>query len=221
MSLDQHVRDGLARAAASFTPDVEAHLALTRRRFRRRQTTRRVALAAVALAVIAVAVPVTLNARDANGDRTVVANAPTNRQARALLQDTWVTRTVTKAQVSDTLTAAGLGQHVDAVTAEQGYPTAWTLRITRNRYEVRSASGVQYDTGTWAVNGDVLTLTPSQCPCELTFGWTLNEGRLGLTLIRDASPDIGGVPDEAYARAQYTTAPFARFRAETPSPTTR
>ena len=220
MSLDRRLRDGLTQAAATFTPDVEAHLALTRRRFRRRQSTRRVSLAAVALAVIAVAVPVTLNARDADNDKAVVANPLTNRQARALLQDTWVTRTVTRAQVAVTLTAAGLGQHVDAVTLEQALPTAWSLRIARNRYEVRSATGVQYDTGTWAVDGDVLTLTPTQCPCELTFGWTLTEGRLRLTLLSDAGPDVRGVPDEAYARALYTTVPFARFRAETPSPTT-
>lgn len=218
MPPDRSLRDSLTRVAATVAPDVEWHLAATRRRFRRRQRISRSALAAVVLVAIGVAVPFALRGRHDTSGR-VVASPLTNAQARVLLQDTWVTETVTMAQVKRTLTEAGLAAHADVVTVEQGYPTGWTLRITRGRYEVRSSRGVQTDNGAWTVDGDVLTLKPTPCTCTLTFRWTIRHGRLRLALVDDASPDIGGVPDEAFARALFTAAAFARAPAQTPGPT--
>jgi hypothetical protein len=46
MSLDRRIRDGFAQTATEIQPDVEAHLARSRRSFHRRRTTRRIALVA-------------------------------------------------------------------------------------------------------------------------------------------------------------------------------
>ncbi|MEO6711921.1 MAG: hypothetical protein ABIM89_00660 [Mycobacteriales bacterium] len=218
MSLDRRMRDGVTHVAASIAPDVEAHLTRTLRRFRRRRTTRRVALAALAAVVIA-GVPALQGAFD-RGDGPLVAGANPNAQARALLEGTWVSPVATKLQVTDVLAAAGLGQHVDVVSLEMGLPVVWLLHFEATGYRARSASESLYDHGDWSVNGSTLTLRPAECPCVLTFNWRIDQDRLRLELLTDESPDLKGVPDEAYARALYTTVPFTRSRFGTPKPAT-
>jgi hypothetical protein len=80
-----------------------------------------------------------------------------------------------------------------------------------DRYLVRSASGATVDAGTRSVDGDLLLLRPSCDACRVDLRWTLSSGALRLDLVSDVSPDLGGVPSEAYSRALWTTVPFHRF----------
>jgi hypothetical protein len=207
MSLDRRVREGLTGAAATVTPDVEAHLARTRRRFRRRRTTQRLVLATAAVLVAVAAVPLA-RATLLDDRHGSLPAAPIDAEARAALRHTWQGPTLTGADVRATLADAGLAAYGTTVVIDQAYPTAWTFSLTRDGYDVQSASRVQVDTGTWSVDGRVLTLRPAQCACVLTFRWTVKDDRLRLRLLDDASPDHDGVPDEAYARAVYTSAVF-------------
>jgi hypothetical protein len=211
MSLDDRLRIGLHEAADMVRPDVEAGLTAARRSAARRRTVRLAALAAAVVAVLGVAVP--LGTGLLGRDDGVTASRLTDADARRLLRDTWVTPVVTRAAVVQTLSDAGLDQHAGAVLLSQAYPTAWNLQFTGDRYTAASAAGVQADVGRWDVVGDTLVLRPEQCPCTLRFRWTLTEGRLLLELTSDDSPATDGVPDEAYARALYTTVPFTRFAA--------
>lgn len=211
MSLDDRLRAGLRDAAAVVDPDVEVGLARARREGARRRDRRRLVVAAAAVAV-AVAGGVPLGQR-LTGDDSVSAGPTTDAASQRRLVGTWVTPVVTRAQAAAVLDDAGLAEYADAVLLAQAYPTAWNLRFDRDRYVAASASGVQQDVGTWEVDGDVLVLRPEQCPCTLRFAWNLVKGRLSLRLLSDDSPAVDGVPDEAPARALYTTVPFTRFRA--------
>jgi hypothetical protein len=211
MSLDRRIRDGFVQTAAEVQPDVEAHLARTRRSFHRRRTARGVALAAATVIVVAVfAVPVSFNllGRD---DRTAAAPM-TDAQATARLQGVWVTPVVSREQVTRVLSDAGLAAHVDKVRLDQSSPTAWNMTLHGNRFDVRSQADEQVDAGHWQVDDGDLVLHPNSCPtCEVRLAFRLHDGKLRLRLINDDEPDVDGVPGQAYARALYTVVPFTRF----------
>lgn len=215
MSLDERLRDGLREAADPVDPHIETRLARIWQLHRRQRTTRRLVLAAAAVVLLG-AVPVA--DRVARTDRAVPAAPLSDAQGRRLLQDTWVTPVVTRGEVASTLRAAGLQQHLDEVALDQAYPVAWSMVLAGGGgYVVESARGVGIDHGHWSVRGSTLHLRPSACrPCEMTYRWLVRDDRLTLTLLMDASPAIGGAPDEAYARAVYTTVPFTRFSRQQP-----
>ena len=216
MSLDRRIRDGFAQTAAEVQPDVEAHLARTRRSFHRRRTTRRLVLAAASVVVVAVlAVPVSLSllGRD---DRTAAAPM-TDAEATARLHGVWVTPVVSREQVTRVLSDAGLAAHADRVLLDQSYPTAWNMTLRKDRFDVRSQSDVQVDVGHWQVEDGDLVLHPNSCPtCEVRLAFRLADGQLRPSLISDDEPDVDGVPGQAYARALYTAVPFTRFAQPTP-----
>ncbi len=216
MSLDARLRGGLREAADAVDPDVETRLARTRQLHGRRRATRRLAL--VAALVVAVLVALPLADRVGRTDRALPAGPLSDAQASRLLTDTWVTPVVTRDQVASTLRAAGLEQHLGAVALDQAYPAAWSMVLSAGGgYVVESARGVGVDGGDWSVRGATLRLRPTECsPCELTFRWAVRHDRLRLTLLTDDSPGLDGVPDEAYARAVYTTVAFTRFAGTTP-----
>ncbi|MDQ1601958.1 MAG: hypothetical protein QOD68_3432 [Actinomycetota bacterium] len=172
--------------------------------------------AAAAIFVAALAVPVSLGllARD---DRTTAAPM-TDAQAAARLRGVWVTPVVSREQVAAVLSDAGLAAHIDAVVLNQNYPTAWNMTLGKNgAFDVRSQTGVQVDVGQWLVDDGVLVLRPTSCPsCQIRLAFHLEHGMLRLELISDNGPDIDGVPEQAYARALYTAAPFTRFVQPTP-----
>jgi hypothetical protein len=217
MSLDSRIRDGFAQTAADVQPDVEAHLARTRRTFQRRRTTRRVVLAAAAAIVVAaLAVPLSLGLL-AGDDRTTAA-ASTDAQATARLQGVWVTPVVSREQVATLLSDAGLAAHADRVVLDLSYPTAWNMALGKDgAFDVRSQTGVQVDAGHWLVDDGDLVLQPTSCQtCEIRLAFHLGHATLRLALISDDGPDIDGVPEQAYARALYTAVPFTRFVQPTP-----
>lgn len=210
MSLDRRIRAGLDAEAHRVRPDVEAHLAATQQELRRSRLVRRSVLAAAVVAAVVVALP-SWRALDGADDTVVVPADLTSAEARALLKGTWTTPRVTRDDVTDVLRTAGLAEHVDAVTLDLGHPTAWSLYLLRGRgYDVRSATDVQADTGSWDVRGSTLTLRPSPCQCLMVFRWRIEGDELHLRLLRDDSPDVDGIPDEAYARALYTAVPWVR-----------
>jgi hypothetical protein len=212
MSLDDRVREGLHRSAQPINPDVEERLARTRTSFRRRRTVRRVALAGT-VALVGVAAlalgPQLLDRFSAAPDVLPGTSTMSDEQAR-LLQGMWVTPVVTQAQATDTLNSAGLGEFADAVLTDGAYPTAWTMVLGESTYAITSSRGILADTGVWIVQGSTLTVIPSSCDCTVDFRWHVSGDILTLELVRDQGPDLNGVPDEAYARALYTTVPFAR-----------
>ena len=216
MSLDDRIRDGFAQAADDMQPDVEAHLARTRRTFQRRRTTRRVVLAAAAVVVAVLAVPVSQGLLS-HDDRTTAA-LMTDAEATARLQGVWVTPVVSREQVARVLSDAGLAANVDAVVLELGYPTAWNMSLRKDGgFDVRSQTGVQVDVGHWLVDDGVLVLRPTSCEtCGIRLAFHLEHGTLRLALISDDEPDLAGVPGQAYARALYTAVPFTRFGQPTP-----
>lgn len=216
MSLDRRIRDGFAQTAAEVQPDVEAHLARTRRTFQRRRTTRRVVLATAAVVVAVLAVPVS-NGLLAHDDRTAAA-AMTDAQATARLRGVWVTPVVSREQIATVLSDAGLAAQIDRVVLDLNYPTAWNMTLRKDGgFEARSQTGVQVDVGHWLVDDGVLVLQPTSCPtCEIRLAFHLEHGMLRLALISDDGPDIDGVPEQAYARALYTAVPFTRFVQPTP-----
>jgi hypothetical protein len=213
MSLDDLLRDGLHRSAQPISPDVDDRLARTQTSFRRRRTARRAVLAG-ALALVGVAAltlgPQLLDRFTNESEVLPGTSTMTDEQAAALLQGMWVTPVVTQAQVTDRLTQEGLGEFADAVLTDEAYPTAWTMVVGEHSYVIASSTNVLADTGVWIVQGATLTLIPSSCECQLDFRWHETDGTLTLELLRDQGRDIDGVPDEAYARALYSTVPFTR-----------
>ncbi len=215
MSLDDRVRVGLSHYADGLSTEVEHQLRRTQSTFRRRRTRRRAAVVGLLVLVAGVAAPMAIVDRS-HHPQTSPSAPLTDQQAHALLQGRWQTGTVTATQVTAALARAGMAVHAATVESEQGYPTAWTLVLGQDTYDVWSRTGVQTDTGSWSVEGSTLTLHPSCPSCEIVLAWRTDGRTLHLGLLGDPSPDLLGAPDAAFAIAMYTTAGFSKVPAAQP-----
>ncbi len=134
------------------------------------------------------------------------------------LDGTWTTPATTGALVRANLREHHLGGYADAVIKNLELPTTWSWTLVGGSYTVAAADGQRFDLGTYSVEAApallapenvILTLRP-QCTCTIVYSVEQHGGTMTLTLVSDDSPDLQGVPDEAYQRALYTTHEFTR-----------
>ena len=134
------------------------------------------------------------------------------------LDGTWTTPTMTSAQVRANLRDHRLGQYADTVIKDFPLPTTWSWTLVGGSYTVATADGERFDLGSYSVEAApallapenlLLTLRP-QCTCTIVYSVEQHDDTMTLTLVSDESPDLHGVPDEAFQRALYTTHVFTR-----------
>jgi hypothetical protein len=129
------------------------------------------------------------------------------------LEETWRTGNVTVADMTAVLSRAGLQEGIQPFRAEAGlgHSNVFLLTIANGVWhEGWSKDGgpfIDNDDGAYRIAGDTVTNHLSGPP--VTYRWSIQDGTLRLTLLRDTGADPG-IPDGVFQRAFYTAVPFQR-----------
>jgi hypothetical protein len=171
-----------------------------------------------AAAIVVAAAVAACGSSSPPGQALASAAAPpvtTGDSPAAAVEGTWTTSPFGKTAITNTLTAAGLGAHVERFFKVDETPEdlVITLRVEAGQWTAYRASGsgmqTVNDRGTYTIDGNTLLYRPNSGGLN-TYRWSVANDQLTLTLISTTEPDYEGIPNEVFQRAFYTSVAFRR-----------
>lgn len=131
------------------------------------------------------------------------------------VEGTWKTDPFGRTAIATTLTAAGLGQHIEQFfkVDETRDGMVITVRIEAGQWTAYRAVGndapTVNDRGTYTLEGSTLLYRPNAGGLN-TYRWSVTGNQLTLTFVSTTEPDYEGIPNDVFQQAFYTTVPFHR-----------